>query len=41
MPVAVSCGLCLERLRRTCGLDPPLPTKYVTMVGVRDTDPYE
>ena len=41
MPVAVSCGLCLERLRRTCGLDPPLPTKYITMVGVRDTDPYE
>jgi len=41
MPVAVSCGLCLERLRRTCGLDPPLPTKYVTMVGVRDTDPLE
>jgi len=41
MPVAVSCGLCLERLRRTCGLDPPLPTKYVTMVGVRDTDPIE
>ena len=41
MPVAVSCGLCLERLRRTCGLDPPLPTKYVTLVGVRDTDPLE
>lgn len=41
MPVAVSCGLCLDRLRRTCGLDPPLPTKYVTMVAVRDTDPYE
>ena len=41
MPVAISCGLCLERLRRTCGLDPPLPTKYVTMVGVRDTDPFE
>jgi arginase len=41
MPVAVSCGLCLDRLRRTCGLDPPLPTKYVTMVAVRDTDPFE
>ena len=41
MPVAVSCGLCYDRLRRTCGLDPALPTKYVTMVGVRDTDPYE
>ncbi len=41
MPVAVSTGLCLERLRRTCGLDPPLPPRYVTMVGVRDTDPLE
>jgi len=41
MPVAISCGLCLERLRLTCGLDPPLPTKYVTMVAVRDTDPLE
>jgi arginase len=41
MPVAISCGLCLDRLRRTCGLDPPLPTKYITMVAVRDTDPYE
>ncbi len=41
MPVAISCGLCLERLRKTCGLDPALPTKYVTMVAVRDTDPLE
>ncbi len=41
MPVAISCGLCHDRLRRTCGLDPPLPPKYVTMVAVRDTDPYE
>ena len=41
MPVAISCGLCYDRLRRTCGLDPALPTRYVTMVAVRDTDPYE
>jgi len=41
MPVAISTGLCLHRIRRACGLDPPLPTKYVTMVGVRDTDPWE
>jgi arginase len=41
MPVAISTGLCLHRLRRQCGLDPALPTRYVTMVGVRDTDPYE
>jgi arginase len=41
MPVAISCGLCLERLRKTCGLDPALPTRLVTMVAVRDTDPLE
>jgi arginase len=41
MPVAVSCGLCLNRLRRQTGLEIPLPTKYVTFAGVRDTDPLE
>ncbi len=41
MPVAISTGLCLHRLRLKCGLDPALPTKYVTMAGVRDTDPLE
>jgi len=41
MPVAVSTGLCLHHIRRTCGLDPPLPMSYVTMLGVRDTDPWE
>ncbi len=41
MPVAVSTGLCLHRLRVECGLDPALPTRYVTMVCVRDTDPLE
>ena len=41
MPVAISTGLCLHRLRLKCGLDPALPSKYVTMVGVRDTDPLE
>jgi len=41
MPVAISTGLCLHHIRRTCGLDPPLAPKYVTMVGVRDTDPWE
>lgn len=41
MPVAVSTGLCLHRLRMECGLDPALPTRYVTMVGVRDTDSLE
>jgi len=41
MPVAVSTGLCLTRLRMECGLDPALPTRYATMVGVRDLDPLE
>jgi arginase len=41
MPVAISTGLCLQHIRRASGLDPPLPIKYVTMVGVRDTDPWE
>lgn len=41
MPVAISTGLCLHHIRRACGLDPPLPVSYVSMVGVRDTDPWE
>ena len=41
MPVAISTGQCLHHIRRTSGLEPPLPIKYVTMVGVRDTDPME
>ena len=35
MPVAVSSGLCLHRLRLQAGLDPPLPTRYITMAGLR------
>lgn len=41
MPVAVAAGLCLERLRVKCGLEIALPTRYITMVGVRDVDPLE
>lgn len=41
MPVAVSAGLCLTRLRLKSGLEPALPTKYIVMAGVRDTDPLE
>jgi len=41
MPVAVSAGLCLTRLRLQSGLDPALPFSYITMAGVRDTDPLE
>ncbi len=41
MPVAVGCGLCLHRLRRQSGLEVPLPTRYVALAGVRNTDPLE
>lgn len=41
MPVAVSAGLCLRNLRMTSGLDPALPTRYIVMAAVRDTDPLE
>lgn len=41
MPIAVSCGLCLNRLRKQSGLEIPLPTRYVTLAGARDTDPLE
>lgn len=41
MPVAISAGLALTNLRLKSGLDPALPTKYIVMAGVRDTDPLE
>ncbi len=41
MPVAVSAGLALERLRRESGLDPALPTDHIVMGAVRDLDPLE
>lgn len=41
MPVAIAAGLCLTRHRQTAGLDPPLPTRYIVMAGVRDVDPLE
>ncbi|MFC1725847.1 arginase family protein [candidate division KSB1 bacterium] len=41
MPVAVSAGMCLTRLRLKSGLEPALPTKYIVMACVRDTDPLE
>lgn len=41
MPVAVSAGLCLRRLRLKSGLDPAIPTKQIVMAGVRDLDPLE
>ncbi len=41
MPVAVSAGLALNRLRTLSGVDPALPSRYIVMAGVRDTDPLE
>jgi arginase len=41
MPVAVSAGLALHRLRRESSLDPPISTDHILMVAVRDTDPEE
>lgn len=41
MPVAVATGLCLERLRKQAGLDPPIAPRDVVMVAVRANDPLE
>ncbi len=41
MPMASSIGLCFHRLRRQAGLEVPLPTRYVTYVGVREVDALE
>jgi arginase len=41
MPVAVSAGKALERLRTESGLDPPVPTDRIVMAAVRDLDPLE
>jgi arginase len=41
MPVAISAGLCLTRLRQQSGLDPALPFSYIVLAGVRDADPLE
>lgn len=41
MPVAVAAGLCLHRLRRQAGIEPPLDTRRIVLAGVRDTDPLE
>lgn len=41
MPVAVAAGMALTSLRRESGLEAALPTRYIVMAGVRDTDPLE
>jgi arginase len=41
MPVAISAGLCLTRLRVKSGLDPSLPERHIVLAGARDVDPLE
>lgn len=41
MPVAISAGLCLERLRQKSGLARAIRPEDVVMVGLRDVDPLE
>jgi len=41
MPVAVSAGLALHRLRRESGLEVPLRDEDIVMAAVRDLDPEE
>jgi arginase len=41
MPVAVSAGLGLTRLRLKSGLDPALPERHIVLAGARDLDPLE
>ena len=41
MQVAVSAGMALHNLRMESGLQPALPTRYIVLAGVRDTDPLE
>jgi arginase len=41
MPVSISAGLALQRMRLKSGLDPALPEPHIVLAGVRDTDPLE
>ncbi len=41
MPVAVAAGHALHNLRRTTGLEEPLPIDHILWGGVRDLDPLE
>lgn len=41
MPVAVSAGLALHNLRKTSGLEEPIPTGHIVMGALRDLDPLE
>lgn len=41
MPVALSAGLCLHRLREAAGMSKPLDPSHIIMAGLRDVDPLE
>jgi len=41
MPVSVAAGRSLFRLRLQAGLDPPISTRNIIMMGLRDVDPLE
>jgi len=41
MPVAIATGMCLDRLRVSCGQTDAIPTDHIIMAGVRDLDPLE
>jgi arginase len=41
MPVAISAGLGLQRLRVKSGLDPALPDLHIVLAAARDLDPLE
>ena len=41
LPVAISAGMCLTRLRLKSGLDPALPERHIVLAGARDLDPLE
>jgi len=41
MPVAVAAGHALHNLRKTAGLNEPLPMSHIVWGGVRDLDPLE
>ena len=41
MPVAISSGLCLTRMRLKAGLEPAVPGRHIVEICVRDTDPLE
>jgi arginase len=41
MPVAIAAGHALHNLRKTAGLEQPLPIEHIVWGGVRDLDPLE